>query len=353
MADRIHIVGGGVIGLGAAVRFALEGCEVHLFADDSHFFPTSAVAAAFWSPYACSMTPEQERALSEPTFRFIEEHAADPEAGIEFRSAVKYFDDSVAFESRGLPWWEVLPVDLQAFTAEEVPEHLRRPGRVGPLEGGWRFRVPVVDMTRFMPWLRRRAERLGVRFHTERVQSLQSKADAAAVLNCAGGWATHLAEDPTMVGYQGVVLEVAGEPFGDELLFIEKDRGGATYIVPQRHRTVLGGTLVAKTAPGERWVPGDRRLWEASADEAADVWARCCELVGREPPVKPTAAHAGLRPRRIDAPPRIEADQLEGPDGQETPVIHNYGHGGAGITTFWGSAELAWELYRRRRDAQS
>lgn len=49
---------------------------------------------------------------------------------------------------------------------------------------------------------------------------------------------------------------------------------------------------------------------------------------------------AGLRPFRRGGL-RLELESLDG-----FPVIHNYGHGGAGITTAWGSAEEVLRLAR-------
>ncbi len=51
----------------------------------------------------------------------------------------------------------------------------------------------------------------------------------------------------------------------------------------------------------------------------------------------------GLRPGRPTI--RLEAELLSG-DGL---CVHNYGHGGAGVTLSWGGAEEALELIRRTR----
>jgi len=52
-------------------------------------------------------------------------------------------------------------------------------------------------------------------------------------------------------------------------------------------------------------------------------------------------AVAGLRPYRRGGV-RLELDSL--PDGR--PLVHDYGHGGAGLTLSWGCAEVALDLLR-------
>jgi D-amino-acid oxidase len=50
---------------------------------------------------------------------------------------------------------------------------------------------------------------------------------------------------------------------------------------------------------------------------------------------------AGLRPYRRDSI-RIDAETIG-----SCRVVHNYGHGGSGVTLSWGSAELAADLAER------
>jgi D-amino-acid oxidase len=49
-------------------------------------------------------------------------------------------------------------------------------------------------------------------------------------------------------------------------------------------------------------------------------------------------SYAGLRPYR-EGGVRLEAEEVG-----NKKVIHNYGHGGSGITLSWGSAKLALDL---------
>lgn len=46
----------------------------------------------------------------------------------------------------------------------------------------------------------------------------------------------------------------------------------------------------------------------------------------------------GLRPRRHGGV-RLEVDH-----GWDTPVVHNYGHGGGGVTLAWGCADRVVDL---------
>ena len=65
--------------------------------------------------------------------------------------------------------------------------------------------------------------------------------------------------------------------------------------------------------------------------------------------------HVGLRPFRSSI--RLETEHIDGVGGVgefivplmivQIPVVHNYGHGGGGVTLSWGSAVVAVEMLER------
>jgi hypothetical protein len=58
--------------------------------------------------------------------------------------------------------------------------------------------------------------------------------------------------------------------------------------------------------------------------------------------LSPFGMQAGLRPART-AGIRLERDSLV-LSGQRRPLVHNYGHGGCGVTLHWGCAAEAVDL---------
>ncbi|KAI9444298.1 hypothetical protein H4582DRAFT_2071850 [Lactarius indigo] len=117
-----------------------------------------------------------------------------------------------------------------------------------------------------------------------------------------------------------------------------------TFIVPRRDGTVIvGGTRVAND-----WFPKARP--ETTIDILERGLALYPELAppsvrnGREPTVedlKPLIIEegCGLRPARKGGI-RIQSEwvTVPGSEGHIVPIIHNYGHGGYGFQTSWGSA---------------
>ena len=53
---------------------------------------------------------------------------------------------------------------------------------------------------------------------------------------------------------------------------------------------------------------------------------------------------AGLRPMRAGGV-RLEVEHLDG-----FPIVHNFGHGGGGVTTCWGCASVVADLIVGLRD---
>ena len=67
-----------------------------------------------------------------------------------------------------------------------------------------------------------------------------------------------------------------------------------------------------------------------------------CEAVWPELDRSKIVAEAvGLRPSRSEV--RLESEILD----NGTPIIHNYGHGGAGVTLSWGCADEVVRLAKK------
>jgi len=121
-----------------------------------------------------------------------------------------------------------------------------------------------------------------------------------------------------------------------------------TYIIPKRSgEVILGGTKVDND-----WYPNP--LPEITRDILERCLKLCPELVPedvravREPTVddlKPLIIeeNCGLRPGRVGGI-RLESVQMPTRDQKNIPVIYNYGHGGQGYQSSWGSANIAADL---------
>jgi D-amino-acid oxidase len=115
----------------------------------------------------------------------------------------------------------------------------------------------------------------------------------------------------------------------ESFLLDEGNPEGVTYIVPRTEDCVLGGTA----EEGE---------WDTEPDPeiAAGILRRCVALESRLAEAAVLEHRVGLRPGRPEV--RLERDNLS----NGVPCIHNYGHGGSGVTLSWGCAEEVTELVR-------
>jgi D-amino-acid oxidase len=102
------------------------------------------------------------------------------------------------------------------------------------------------------------------------------------------------------------------------------------YLFPHGDTVVLGGT---KTADDWNTEPVS-----ASADR---ILRDCVAIEPRLDGARILAHRVGLRPFRPRV--RLEAEPADGDTGFPL-VVHNYGHGGAGVTVSWGCAREAASL---------
>lgn len=112
----------------------------------------------------------------------------------------------------------------------------------------------------------------------------------------------------------------------------EDNPGGLTYVHPRSRDVVLGGTF----EPGE----SDRT---PSASIAREIVERCAALVPELRDARLLEQVVGLRPARHGGV-RLAIDPVRLPGGGT--LIHDYGHGGAGVTLAWGCADEVVGLAR-------
>jgi D-amino-acid oxidase len=270
-----------------------------------------------WFPY---LAEPRERVLgwSAATYAELARIAREaPESGVRWREVLLL---GPAMEPEP-PWWAPAVEECGAAAAEALP-----PG----CAAGVTFRAPVAETPRYLPWLVARAEALGVSVEWGAGVATLEEAGRGAdlVVHCAGLGARELAGDTAVTPVRGQTVLV--EPFGLERVTVDdRDPRRPTYVIPRRDATVVGGTAE----------PGDWRL-EPDPATARDILARGAALVPEVRTARVLAHRVGLRPARPAV--RLELE----PRHAGPPVVHCYGHGGAGLTLAWGCADEVAALAR-------
>lgn len=302
-SSEVVVVGAGVVGLSIAHDLARSGRSVTVVHDDPHPFDCSPLAGAVWFPYGVSLDPRVLQ-WSHRTRERLTELATDPTTGVALRTGTFVLRTT----DPDLSWTEGLAVT-------DVPADRLPAGAVR----GLRLALPVIDMTRYLPWLRREAEDLGVRFNRRRLTDL-ADLEAEIVILAAGLRSAALVDDPTPpfpVRGQVVRLQNAGLT---EWLIDDDHPAGMTYVIPRFDDIVVGGTA---DRHDEDTDPNPR----TEQDMLVRARGVMPELVGL--PV--VSRGVGLRPGRETV--RVDTIQHQG-----TAVITCYGHGGAGVSLSWGCA---------------
>ncbi len=302
------VVGGGVIGLTTAIVLAESGRRVRVWTRDPAERTTSAVAGAMWWPY--HIEPESlvgDWALE--SLVVYEELAAWPEeTGVRMVEGVH---GETGLD--GLGSWAAGVKGLRTATDAEYAG-----------TGLW-ARLPLIDMSTHLPWLRSRLIRAGGHIERRTVADLaESAAEAPVVVNCTGLGARELVPDPLVRPVRGQLVVVENPGISTWLTSVDHSADASTYFFPQPGGLILGGTA-------------EDDAWSLTPDPrtAEEIVARCAAVRPEIAGARVLDHRVGLRPARDTV--RLERESLPGGG----TVVHNYGHGGAGVTVAWGCAREA------------
>ncbi|KAK6179866.1 hypothetical protein SNE40_012123 [Patella caerulea] len=320
---KICVIGAGVIGMSSAVRIQdrYPSADITIIADMFSPNTTSDGAGAIFEVYAVGNTPVD---LLEKWGKETWDHLKNLTFSVEAASArvqqvsgywaTDCLDEYSQVNIHG-------DVSSRVLTKEEMK--LFPKARWGQF-----FTSYLVDCTSYLPWLMKRYTDRGGKIINRTIQTLNELYPLYdIIINCSGLRSYQLLDDKDVFPIRGETIRVHA-PWIKH--FYSQDIGDeVTYILPGSKNVVLGGTYQK-----DNW-----NIYSHREDRLA-LFERCCQIL---PSLKmATVDHSwvGLRPGRKSI--RLELE----PASQHTKcrVIHNYGHGGGGITLHWGCAQTVVDL---------
>jgi D-amino-acid oxidase len=306
---RVVVLGAGIVGLTAAVRLLEAGARVEVVAAGGPETTTSWLAAAVWYPTHVGPPADVAR-WGRGTYQMLARQAADGVPGVRMLESLALYRRP----PEHAPWMDAVGAIRPAHTGELPPGYAH----------GLRFAVPLVEMPLHLPWLAGVVERLGGRLLRQRVRSLSELCgpDVDVLVNCSGLAARELAGDSSVVPVRGQIVRVTNPGLTLSVRDEEHPLGRA-YVHPRAHDCVLGGTLDV----GREDIDPDPAVAES-------IMQRCRDLVPELAAAEVIEHVVGLRPGR----PTVRLEEGER-DPSGTRIVHDYGHGGAGITLAWACAD--------------
>ncbi|XP_056152118.1 D-aspartate oxidase [Lampris incognitus] len=323
---KVVVIGAGVVGFSTAVCIAeaLPSCSVTLMADKFSPDTTSDGAAGILFAAQFPDVPlERQRRWFRDSFDHllaVAESKHSPEAGVLLTSGWQIFKE-VPHEKR--PFWSEFVLGFRLMTDRELkrfPDH----------KFGHAFTTIKCECSSYLPWLEKRFRKAGGLVEKKKLNSLRELSKSFDIIaNCAGLGSKTLVGDPQVYPVRGQVLKVRA-PWLQHFIRVAD---GKTYIYPGMHSVTIGGTRQAD----------DWRL-EVDGGDTQSILERCSQLEPSLKEAEVVGEWVGLRPSRRN--PRVEKEMVQ-MNGRSVPVVHNYGHGGCGVTLAWGTALDALGLVRQ------
>jgi D-amino-acid oxidase len=340
------VLGGGVAGLTTAWCLHQRGIRVTILTDKLAPHVTSVVAGALWEwpPAVCGYHHDEVSLARSKhwcmvSYRHFEGLAADPSTGVYMRPVTFYFRNRIEEHALHLQKMQEIATtvpgfrrDLALIRENGVNEHIG-------LVDAYQHLAPMVDTDVYMAWLLARLRSHAVPVLQRRIvmdlrqseHMLREEFGADVVVNCTGLGSHEIAGEP-MYPLRGAVIRLVNDgvcvPRLTQAHCVSHDHVTSdqeiVFIVPRgKDRIVLGAI-----AEPHQW---STDIGLHNHEPVRRMYERCVEFlpVLRNAAIDPAEpVRAGLRPFRQG---NVRLEAVPG-----TATLHNYGHGGAGVTFSWG-----------------
>jgi D-amino-acid oxidase len=362
-ARSVLVIGAGVSGLTTALCLVRKGFAVTVLADSFAPRVTSVVAGALWEwpPAVCGyhrdiLSLARSKAWCRSSLQIFSELALrSAETGVFVRPVSYYFKRPIEEDSFHLAKMNELKDEVRGFRHDPalIGEHEINP-ELG-LQDAYTHLAPMVDTDRYMQWLLRQVRKEGCRVVegkisgrlSDQATSLTKEFGAEAIVNCGGLGSRELTAEP-MYPLRGALVRVKNDgramPRITDAHCVSLDHTSQetsfVFIVPRgEDMLVLGGL-----AEPDEW---DLEIGLHNYEPVRQMYQRCVQFMPRLGKAEIDAAEpvrVGLRPMRSPGI-RLEAEP-------RARIVHNYGHGGSGVTFSWGCALEVVDLVERALSAE-
>jgi len=342
----VLVIGAGVVGLTSALCLARKGFRVSVVAD--RFAPrvTSVVAGALWEwpPAVCgqhqdAMSLDRAKGWSETSYRVFADLARNPATGVFLRPVTFYFKRPIGEDQRQSKKVEEYKDKVREFRHDAALIEEHGVNRELGFRDAYTHLAPMVDTDVYLRWLLNEVLRAGCRVIEEKVvgslrgqeEALLRRHEADAIVNCAGLGARELTGDQ-VTPLRGALIRVRNDGIAMPRIAVAHcvshngltGERGFIFIVPRGNDMLVLGGL----AEPDEW---DDDIDFDNYEPIRKMYRRCVEFL----PALRTAVIDAEQPVRVGLRPfRRGGVRLENEAG--THVVHNYGHGGSGVTYSWG-----------------
>lgn len=351
------VIGAGVSGLTTALCLRRRGFAVTVIADRFAPHVTSVVAGALWEwpPAVCGHHHDSEsltrsKAWCEISYRIFADLARDKSTGVFLRPVTFYFKRRIDEDPVQRVKVDELKRRVREFTHDSALIVQNAVNPASRVQDAYRHLAPMIDTDAYMRWLLDEIRRAGCRVVETKIETrLRDQEDTLnreygvdAIVNCTGLGARELTDD-SMYPLRGVLIRVRNDgttmPRITEAHCVSRigsgDEHGFIFIVPRGDDTLILGGL----AEPDEW---DLKIGLDNYEPVREMYQRCVEFL----PALKNGAIDSAEPVRVGLRPfRAQGVRLEREPG--TRIIHNYGHGGSGVSLSWGCSFETCDLVEK------
>ena len=357
-AGSVLVIGAGVSGLTSALCLLRRGFAVTVLAESFAPKVTSVVAGALWEwpPAVCGyhrdvVSLARSKTWCRASLQIFNELTLDSaHTGVFVRPVSYYFKRPIEEDAFHLAKMDDLKDKVSGFRHDRA---LIGEQGVNPdlgLQDAYTHLAPMVDTDTYMQWLLRETRKKGCRIVEGKIrgllaaqaESLAREFGADVIVNCAGLGSRELTAE-AMYPLRGALVRLKNDgramPRITDAHCISLDTSGQErsfiFIVPRGDNMLVLGGL----AEPNEW---NLEIGLHNYEPVRQMYRRCLHFMPRLRGAVIDAAEpvrVGLRPMR-DSGVRLEAEP-------HTRIVHNYGHGGSGVTFSWGCALDVVDLVER------